>query len=63
MWGTSRAGVEKLHTLFMETLRWMLAQGAPDQDQAVLAHMFTRHPEAFDAWYVVKDWSAVLREF
>jgi hypothetical protein len=63
VWGTSRAGVDRLAELFSETAAWMLSRGAVDQDQAVLAFAYLRHPEAFDAWYVVKDWAAVLREF
>lgn len=63
IWGTSRAGVDGLFSLFTETCRYMLARGAVDQDQAVIAHMFKRRPEAFDSFYTVQRWDTVLQDF
>lgn len=63
IWGTSAANVPRVFALFTETLRYMISQGAVDQDQAVIAHMYKRDPAAFDSFYTVGEWNTVLRDF
>lgn len=63
IFGTATRNVERVYMRFVDTLQWLLGQGAVDQDQTVFAYMYMQHPDEFDTYFVDNEWKEIVYRF